>query len=181
MDFPQGSGIHNQNDDYKTIEQTMEKLSDGARRLAAQLTTTATFNSLWNVLTDYDRLNIFIPNLLSSKKYYRKEGNVHVRQVGSQDFLGLKFSAEVFLDLYEEKENGLIRFNLIKGDFRKFEGCWKIQSKIQSIANSGKNSLIYDLTVKGCQWMPIRMIEKRLKRDLSDNLIAVEKQAKLVS
>tara|TARA_Y100000589_G_C26851569_1_gene506170 strand:- start:29 stop:562 length:534 start_codon:yes stop_codon:yes gene_type:complete len=176
MDFPQGSGIHNQNDDYKTIEQTMEKLSDGARRLAAQLTTTATFNSLWNVLTDYDRLNTFIPNLLASKQLYKNKNNFHIKQVGSQDFLGLKFSAEVVLDLYEEKDLGLIKFNLMKGDFRKFEGYWKIQS----IKDTDKNSLIYDLTVKGCQWMPIGMIEKRLKRDLSENLIAVDKQAKLI-
>ena len=177
MKFSEESIKKDQIDDFKTIEQTMEKLSDGARRLAAQLTTTASFSSLWSVLTDYDRLNLFIPNLLSSKKISRNESNLQVRQVGSQDFLGLKFSAEVLLDLYEEKDNGLIKFNLIKGDFRKFEGYWKIQS----IANSDKNSLIYDLTVKGCQWMPIAMIEKRLKRDLSDNLIAVEKQAKLVS
>ena len=45
--------------------------------------------------------------------------------------------------------------------------------------NTQKNSLIYDLTVQGCQWMPIGMIEKRLKKDLSENLIAVDKQAKL--
>ena len=177
MDPSQVSSNHNKNDDYKTIEQTMEKLSDGARRLAAQLTTTASFDSLWAVLTDYDRLNIFIPNLLSSKKLFHKENNFHIRQVGSQDFLGLKFSAEVVLNLFEEKDLGLIRFNLLKGDFRRFEGCWKIQS----IKNSNKNSLIYDLTVKGCQWMPIGMIEKRLKRDLSENLIAVDKQAKLIS
>jgi len=177
MKLSEESINQDQFDDFKTIEQTMEKLSDGSRRLAAQLTTTAYFSSLWSVLTDYDRLNLFIPNLLSSKKLFRNESNLHVRQVGSQDFLGLKFSAEVLLDLYEEKNNGLIKFNLIKGDFRKFEGYWKIES----IANSDKNSLIYDLTVKGCQWMPIGMIEKRLKRDLSDNLIAVEKQAKLIS
>ena len=176
MKLSEESLNQDQINDFKTIEQTMEKLSDGARRLAAQLTTTASFNSLWSVLTDYDRLNLFIPNLLSSKKIFRNKTNFHVRQVGSQDFLGLKFSAEVLLDLYEEKDNGLIKFNLIKGDFRKFEGYWKIQS----IANSGKNSLIYDLTVKGCHWMPIGMIEKRLKRDLSENLIAVERQAKLV-
>ena len=175
MKLSQESTNHNQINDFKTIEQTMEKLSDGERRLAAQLTTTASFGSLWSVLTDYDRLNLFIPNLLSSKKLFRNDSNFHVRQVGSQDFLGLKFSAEVLLDLYEEKDNGLIKFKLIKGDFRKFEGYWKIQS----IENTGNNSLIYDLTVKGCQWMPIGMIEKRLKRDLSENLIAVERQAKL--
>ena len=163
--------------DFKTIEQTMEKLSDGARRLAAQLTTTASFDSLWSVLTDYDRLNLFIPNLLTSKIIYENNNNIHLKQIGSQDFLGLKFSAEVILDLYEEKDIGQINFKLIKGDFRRFEGSWKIKP----ISNSDKNSLIYDLTVKGCQWMPIGMIEKRLKRDLSENLIAVERQARISS
>ena len=176
MEFSQESRNQNQINDYKTIEQTMEKLSDGARRLAAQLTTTASFDSLWRVLTDYDKLNVYIPNLLLSKKLYENENNIHLKQVGSQDFLGIKFSAEVILDLYEKKELGQIKFKLMKGDFRRFEGSWKIQK----ISNSDKNSLIYDLTVKGCQWMPIGMIEKRLKRDLSENLIAVDKQAKLI-
>ena len=177
MKNSQGSVNHSQNYDYRTIEQTMEKLSGGTRRLAAQLTTSASLDSLWNVLTDYDRLNLYIPNLLSSKKIYQNNNNVHLKQVGAQDFLGMKFSAEVTIDLFEEKEIGVLRFKLIKGDFRKFEGSWKIQK----IKNNSKNSLIYDLTVQGFQWMPIGMIEKRLKKDLSDNLMAVDKQAKLIS
>ena len=171
---PQESEDHSEKNDYRTIEQTMEKLSGGTRRLAAQLTTSASFDSLWNVLTDYDRLNLYIPNLLSSKKIYQNNNNVHLKQVGAQDFLGMKFSAEVTIDLFENKEQGLLEFNLIKGDFRKFEGSWKIQT----IKDTSKNSLVYDLTVQGCQWMPIGMIEKRLKKDLSENLIAVDKQAK---
>ena len=174
MNNSQRSVTHSQGNDYRTIEQTMEKLSGGTRRLAAQLTTSATFDSLWKVLTDYDRLNLYIPNLLSSRRIYKNNNNVHLRQVGAQDFLGMKFSAEVTIDLYEEKEQGLLKFSLIKGDFRRFDGSWKIQN----IKDTSKNSLIYDLTVQGCQWMPIGMIEKRLKKDLSENLIAVDKQAK---
>ena len=101
---PQDSVTHSKNNDYRTIEQTMEKLSGGARRLAAQLTTSASFDSLWNVLTDYDRLNLYIPNLLSSKKIYQQNNNVHLKQVGAQDFLGMQFSAEVTIDLFEDKE-----------------------------------------------------------------------------
>ena len=71
MNNSQRSVTHFQENDYRTIEQTMEKLSGGTRRLAAQLTTSATFDSLWNVLTDYDRLNLYIPNLLSSRKIYK--------------------------------------------------------------------------------------------------------------
>ena len=73
MNNSQESVNHFQKNDYRTIEQTMEKLSGGTRRLAAQLTTSASFESLWNVLTDYDRLNLYIPNLLSSQKIYQKE------------------------------------------------------------------------------------------------------------
>ena len=171
---PQESLDHSEKDDYRTIEQTMEKFSGGTRRLAAQLTTSASFDSLWDVLTDYDRLNLYIPNLLSSKKIFQKGNNVHLKQVGAQDFLGMKFSAEVTIDLLEKKDLGLLKFSLIKGDFRKFEGSWQIKK----IKDSSKNSLVYDLTVQGCQWMPIGMIEKRLKKDLSENLIAVDKQAK---
>ena len=174
MNNPQESEDHYKDNDYRTIEQTMEKFSGGTRRLAAQLTTSASFDSLWSVLTDYDRLNLYIPNLLSSKKIFQNGNNVHLKQVGAQDFLGMKFSAEVTIDLFEDKELGILKFKLIKGDFRKFEGSWKIQN----INNTSKNSLIYDLTVQGCQWMPIRMIEKRLKKDLSENLLAVDKQAK---
>ena len=176
MNNSQESGNHLQKNDYRTIEQTMEKLSGGTRRLAAQLTTSASFDSLWNVLTDYDRLSLYIPNLLSSKQIFKKNNNVHLKQVGAQDFLGMKFSAEVTINLFEEKDIGLLRFSLIKGDFRKFEGSWKIKK----IKDSSKNSLIYDLTVQGFQWMPIGMIEKRLKKDLSENLMAVDKQAKIL-
>jgi len=136
MNNPQESVDHSKRNDYRTIEQTMEKLSGGTRRLAAQLTTSASLDSLWNVLTDYDRLNLYIPNLLSSKKIYQNNNNVHLKQVGAQDFLGMKFSAEVTIDLFEVKELGLLKFNLIKGDFRKFEGSWKIQN----IKNTSNNS-----------------------------------------
>ena len=174
MNNSQGSVSHSQNDGYRTIEQTMEKLSGGTRRLAAQLTTSASFDSLWNVLTDYDRLNVYIPNLLYSKKIFQNNNNIHLKQIGAQDFLGMKFSAEVTINLFEKKDLGLLKFSLIKGDFRRFEGSWKIEN----IKGTSKNSLIYDLTVQGCQWMPIGMIEKRLKKDLSENLVAVDKQAK---
>ena len=52
MNNPQESEDHSKNNDYRTIEQTMEKFSGGTRRLAAQLTTSASFDSLWSVLTD---------------------------------------------------------------------------------------------------------------------------------
>ena len=87
MNNSQESVNHSQTNDYRTIEQTMEKLSGGTRRLAAQLTTSASFDSLWNVLTDYDRLNLYIPNLLSSKKYIKRTIMFTLNKLGLRIFL----------------------------------------------------------------------------------------------
>ena len=157
----------------RTIEQTMEVLPGGTRRLAAQLSTSLEFECLWKVLTSYDKLSNFIPNLISSEVLSRRDNQIHLRQVGSQEFLGLTFSAEVFIKLIEDKNNGLLTFSLIKGDFRKFEGCWKI---VRFPHNKG-SSLIYELTVKGSFGMPVSLIENHLKNNLSTNLLAVEKAA----
>lgn len=149
----------------------MERLPQGTRRLAVQLRTPLGLDLLWNVLTDYDQLSNFIPNLSSSSVVSRKNNCVHLAQVGSQQLLGLKFSAQVELELTEHRPEGLLRFRMIKGDFRRFEGSWRLQ------ALPDGTSLLYDLTVQGCMGMPVGLIEQRLRSDLSDNLLAVEQEA----
>ncbi|WP_415408534.1 SRPBCC family protein [Synechococcus sp. W2B2] len=156
---------------HHPIEQTMERLPQGVRRLAVQLRSSLSVDEVWPVLTDYEGLSDFIPNLSSSTLLSRKGNLVTLSQVGSQQFLGLKFSAEVQLELTEHRPEGLLRFRMLRGDFRRFEGCWRLQ------AVPDATLILYDLTVQGCMGMPVALIEQRLKQDLSDNLLAVEKEA----
>ena len=149
----------------------MERLPQGVRRLAVQLRSSRSVDEVWPVLTDYESLSDFIPNLSSSTLLSRKGNLVTLSQVGSQQFLGLKFSAEVQLELIEHRPEGLLRFRMLRGDFRRFEGCWRLQ------AVPDATLILYDLTVQGCMGMPVALIEQRLKQDLSDNLLAVEKEA----
>ncbi len=153
-----------------TIEQTMERLPRGTRRLAVQLRTPIAFDYLWAVLTDYEHLSEFIPNLSSSTLLARTTNGVQLKQVGSQKLMGLKFSAEVNLELAEDKEKGLLKFHMLKGDFRRFEGAWCLKEIAEGTC------LVYELTVQGCIGMPVSLIEQRLRDDLSANLLAVEKE-----
>jgi len=75
-----------------TIQQEMERLPQGLRRLAVQLRLALHPDWLWTVLTDYDRLDAFIPNLARSRQIWRRGDKVAVEQVGSQQFCGLRFS-----------------------------------------------------------------------------------------
>ena len=56
----------------QTIEQTVERLPQGVRRLAVQLRTSYSVDQLWQVLTDYEGLSNFIPNLSQSSLLERK-------------------------------------------------------------------------------------------------------------
>lgn len=112
---------------------------------------------------------------------YIHEGNIKTFQVAMQRannangklFLRIDDldSAQVLLELREFRPEGLLRFEMLKGDFRRFEGSWQVRTLPEG------SSLLYELTVQGCLGMPIGLIEERLREDLSSNLFAVEREA----
>ena len=154
-----------------TIQQEMERLPAGVRRLAVQLRLQLDPECLWAVLTDYDNLSRFIPNLQSSRQLWRRGCVVGLEQEGAQKFIGLRFRARVQLELTEHREEQRLTFVMTKGDFRRFEGAWQIGH------DQVGTSLYYELTVQGCVGMPITLIEQRLRDDLAANLRAVQREA----
>jgi ribosome-associated toxin RatA of RatAB toxin-antitoxin module len=154
-----------------TIQQEMERLEQGTRRLAVLLRLAPEPDRIWTVLTDYGNLERFIPNLVSSRLLWRRGNRVALEQVGSQQFCGLRFSARVELELEEDPDAGELRFQMLQGDFRRFEGTWRVdRDEISS-------RLLYELTVQGKPGMPIGLIEQRLQQDLASNLRGVQQEA----
>jgi ribosome-associated toxin RatA of RatAB toxin-antitoxin module len=154
-----------------TIQQEMERLPGGTRRLAVQLRLALDPQWIWAVLTDYDSLSRFIPNLQTSRLLWRRANVVGLEQEGAQTFMGLRFKARVQLELTEHVEERCLSFVMAKGDFRRFEGSWRIGVDGQA------TTLLYELTVQGCVGMPIGLIEQRLREDLAANLRAVQQEA----
>lgn len=168
---PSSAGIATSVCSLDTIQQEMERLPQGARRLAVKLRLAIAPACLWKVLTDYDSLHHFIPNLSSSRQLWRRGRSVGVEQVGTQQFCGLRFSARVQLELTEHLDEGLLGFRMLEGDFRCFEGGWRVG------ADEAGTWLLYDLTVQGKPGMPIGLIEQRLQQDLANNLRGVQQEA----
>jgi len=153
------------------IEQVIERLPGATRRLAAQLALPLGLEAVWDVLTDYERLPDFIPNLERSCLVERRGDVVVLEQVGSQRFVGLRFTASVRLQLQERREEGILDFEMLAGDFRRFQGTWTV------LADSSGVRLRYELTVQACVGMPIGLIEQRLQEDLASNLRSVALEA----
>jgi ribosome-associated toxin RatA of RatAB toxin-antitoxin module len=156
-----------------TIEVQVEQLSPRQRQISAKIPISQTVESIWQVLTDYEALADFIPNLSKSQRLEHPTGGIRLEQVGTQRLLHLNFSARVVLDL-EEKFPYEINFNLVEGDLKDFSGTWRLQPNRQS--EQVVTNLFYTVCVLPKRTMPVSIIERRLSSDLRLNLLAIRQR-----
>ncbi len=157
--------------DIQDIQIEVVDLGERRRQLQGTVHIPVERERIWQVLTDYDRLADFIPNLVESRVIGRENGRTLVRQVGSQKMLFAQFSAAVVLAI-EEIFPQQLRFQKIQGDFLIFEGFWDLTNLL-----THQTLLTYHLQVKPPRRMPIGMVERRICRDLAFNLQAIRERS----
>ncbi|MEO0376174.1 MAG: SRPBCC family protein [Cyanobacteria bacterium P01_A01_bin.17] len=149
-----------------------EKLEKRQRQITAKMVLPYSPEQVWQVLTDYERLADFIPNLATSQRLEHPQNGIRLEQIGVQNALFLKFSARVVLDMTEDFLN-TIHFDMIEGDFKAFSGDWLLEP----VADG--TQLTYSLFIWPKRTMPIIAIEKRLRYDLPRNLLAVQRRLEM--
>ncbi|NJN22966.1 MAG: cyclase [Leptolyngbya sp. RL_3_1] len=157
-----------------TVEITTESLGDRRRCIKAAVTVPGSLEQVWHLLTDYDRLADFIPNLTLSRRIPHPEQGIRLEQIGSQCFLNIKFCARVVLDMVEQFPHRL-DFNMVEGDFKDFAGFWSLETL--DSPEGPITRLGYELTIRPPRAVPIHLIERHLSRDLTQNLQAICQQA----
>ena len=144
---------------------------DGRKRLVtASIVVPVARETLWQVLTDYEGLADFIPNLSSSRLLPHPSGGIRLEQVGGQRILKINFSARVVLDMTEDYPHR-IDFTIVEGDFKEFSGYWQLTPQEEG------TELTYFLEVRPKLTMPVKVLECRLNIDLPRNLVAIYQQA----
>jgi ribosome-associated toxin RatA of RatAB toxin-antitoxin module len=157
-------------DNLPSVEVQVEKIADRQRQITAKVQIPQPVEQVWKVLTNYEALADFIPNLAKSRLLEHPQGRIRLEQVGSQRLLNFNFCARVVLDLeeYFPKE---ISFQMVEGDFKGFSGSWCLQP--YTLGNSIGTELCYTIQVWPKLTMPITIIERRLSKDLRSNLLAI--------
>ncbi|MEM0982003.1 MAG: SRPBCC family protein [Cyanobacteria bacterium P01_H01_bin.58] len=155
------------------LEIVTEKLQGRHRRILASIAIPCSVEQLWQILTDYDNLAEFIPNLTLSRQIGASESGTLLEQVGAQCFLNIQFCARVVLNMVEQFPHRL-GFTMVEGDFRSFEGAWQLEPASES---EGLTRLVYDLTLCPPRAIPVILIERHLRHDLTQNLQAIRQQA----
>jgi ribosome-associated toxin RatA of RatAB toxin-antitoxin module len=152
------------------VEVQIEKLAQRQRQISAKIQIPQPVEQIWKVLTDYEALADFIPNLAKSRLIEHPDGGIRLEQIGSQRLLNFNFCARVVLDLeeYFPKE---INFRMGEGDFEGFSGTWCLEP--YSLGEQIGTNLCYTIQVWPKLTMPVSIIENRLSKDLRFNLLAI--------
>jgi ribosome-associated toxin RatA of RatAB toxin-antitoxin module len=159
--------------ELQAVEVEIEKIADRQRQITAKVKISRSPEIVWKLLTDYEALADFIPNLAKSRLLKHPQGGIRLEQVGSQRLLNFNFCARVVLDLQEyfPKE---ITFQMIEGDLKEFSGSWQLQPC--TVADQQGTNLCYSIFVHPKRITPIGVIEKRLSQDLRMNLFAIQQR-----
>ncbi|MDZ8189207.1 MAG: SRPBCC family protein [Nostoc sp. ChiSLP02] len=152
------------------VEVQIQKIAQRQRQITARIQIPQPVEKIWQVLTDYEALADFIPNLAKSSLIEHPDGGIRLEQIGSQRLLNFNFCARVVLDLkeYFPKE---INFQMVEGDFKDFSGRWYLEP--YSLGECVGTNLCYTIQVWPKLTMPIGIIENRLSKDLRLNLLAI--------
>jgi ribosome-associated toxin RatA of RatAB toxin-antitoxin module len=157
----------------QAVEVEAEAVEGRKRKISAKIYIPRPVEQVWQVLTDYEALADFIPNLGKSDRLEHPQGGIRLEQVGTQRLLRFNFSARVVLDL-EEIFLQEIRFHMVEGDFNAYEGSWRLEP--QTTANQSGTNLSYTVLVWPKRTMPVVILERRLQHDLRLNLSAIRQR-----
>ncbi|KAE8008410.1 hypothetical protein FH972_004926 [Carpinus fangiana] len=171
----------------------MEKLGENTRRIRSRIAIDAPLHTIWNILTDYERLADFIPGLALCQLLHKTDNYARLFQIGRQNLaFGLKFDAKGILDCYEKELESLpfgqkrdIEFKMIEGDFQLFEGKWSIEESNRGrdedseslVGQKFYTTLSYLVDVKPKLWFPVRLVEGRLCNEIKMNLASIREEA----
>lgn len=183
-------------EDEEGVEIEIEKMGKNCRRVRSKIAVNASLQNVWNVLTDYERLADFIPGLAVCQLLEKEPNFARILQIGEQDLaFGLKFNAKGVIDCYEKDLEDLptgqrrdIEFKMVEGDFKNFEGKWSIeqcktgsdQELDSSVGQPFHTTLFYIVDVEPKLWLPVRLIEGRLCKEIKINLLSVRDEAQKV-
>jgi hypothetical protein len=94
--------------------------------IAASGSVQASQAAAWRVLTDYEKMSEFVPDLASCKILSRAGNRAIIEQFGSARFLFMSRSIHLVVQATESPMTA-IDIALISGDMRHYEARWELQ------------------------------------------------------
>lgn len=118
---------------------------DKAYQVTSSGTVQATPALVWRVLTDYDHLADYLPNLKSTRVVSRTGGKVILEQVGAARFLFFSQTIRLVVQV-DERTPDRIDIELIEGDMKAFRARWELSPLAGATGTTGTR-VAYSATI----------------------------------
>ncbi len=132
----------------------------------------AAASEVWSVLTDYEHVNDFIPQMLESHLLKDKGAEKLIRQTGRTGILFFKKTSTITLKV-KEFYLRRIHFKQDSGDFKVFEGEWQLSA----CPDGDGTFLTYRAAIRPNFFAPPALTRYIEERDLPKVLTAIRRQA----
>ena len=140
--------------------------TDGGYTVSARFNVSEPADVVRRVLTDYDGIPRFMPNVRTSRVVERRDASVRVEQEAVSRYL--LFSKRVHLLLEVNEGDEVIEFrDLCSKSFKRYEGAWAIA------AGGADTELRYELTAQPAFGVPGFVLRKLLDRDAREMIDAL--------
>lgn len=157
--------------DTLTIEEDVTLLEietpDGREGIITKMKVKGNLNRTWEVMTDYNALPDFIPDLKVSKVIENRGNEIILHQEGEAGFLMFRFSVGVTVKLIEYYRQKIL-FTKIDGDFEFFEGEWYIEP-----LGSNETLIVFSLAAQPDFYAPKWVIRSMMKRAIPKGMKAL--------
>jgi len=108
------------------IEFRMERAEGRGRTLQLRVPSSAAATRLWEVLTGYDRLKQFVPDMLMSEREGQDGRAIIVRTQSLSRFMIFVFKVDLHLRVIEHPSQMTLEFERIAGEFESFRGAVQV-------------------------------------------------------
>ena len=161
------------------IVSVRSEIRDGSVYVETEATIAATFETIWEALTDYDRLSNFIPGMKFSRLLRYEGSTAFVEQKGSAKFLFFELPIEVVVRSIEDRPH-TIRIELEEGTLERLSGGYQLR-------NAGRENL-WKLSWSGYiePSMPIpnflteRLIRNDLRAQFEGMVIEIQRRTEAI-
>jgi ribosome-associated toxin RatA of RatAB toxin-antitoxin module len=143
---------------------------DGQRMYEVDATGTvaAPLPKVWRILTGYDRMAEFVPDMESSKVLSRNGGEVIIEQFGVARFLFMSRTIHLIVRAVEQPMSS-IDISLISGDMKHYESRWELVP----VPETGGTKIIYHGKMLPNFYVPSLLGSKMVRSDIERMMNAV--------
>ena len=154
------------------FELNVERVDDAeggkVYQIASSGTVAATPPVVWRILTDYNHLADYLPNLKSTRVVSRNGDRVIVEQLGAANFLFFSQAIRLVVQVHERAPNR-IDISLIDGDMKVYRASWELSP----LAGAAGTRVVYNATIEPKFDVPEIVGASVVRRDIARMMAAV--------